>query len=71
MTTTEPLLPHPDDGEQIAAADPGPGAPAPAPGFGVAGEEPDRTDAEPGSDRDPGQVETPFRTPTPAQEQRP
>lgn len=61
-----PLVPHPDDREQIAAARPGPGAPPePAPGFGHPGEEPDRADAEPDAARDPGPVDTPFHTPEP------
>lgn len=68
MTTMEPFLPHPDDHEQIAAADPGQGAPAPAPGFGVPGEEPDQVSAEPAAEREHLQGDTPFRTPTPPQE---
>jgi hypothetical protein len=63
MSTVEPFVPHPHHAEQIGAADPGPGAPPPAPGTGVAGEEPDRVDAEPRDDPDPHEVDTPFRTP--------
>ncbi len=70
MTTIEPLLPHPgdDDSERIPAADPGPGGPAPAPGFGIGGEEPDRTDAEERPAGDLVDRENPFRTPTPPQD---
>jgi hypothetical protein len=67
MTTSEPLLPHPDDDERVAAADPGRGAPEPAPGFGVGGEEPDRVDEEPDGDRAPA-PDTPFRTPRPPED---
>lgn len=65
MSSTEPLIPHPDDGERIAAAEPGAGAPAPAPGFGRRAEEPDQVERESADDVDPGQVDTVFRTPTP------
>jgi hypothetical protein len=65
MTTIEPLLPHPDDGDDGAAADPGPGAPDPAPGFGVDGEEPDLPDVDAGADRADVHLDTPFRTPDP------
>ena len=65
MTTAEPMLPHPDDDESIAAADPGAGAPEPAPGFGTQGEEPDRADTDPGSEPGATVSDTPFRTPVP------
>lgn len=72
-TPMEPQLGRPDDG--VPAADPGAGAPEPAEGFGVAGEEPDRTagheggfhadppDDPPDSPRD----DVPFRTPDPTE----
>ncbi|MGY1696007.1 MULTISPECIES: hypothetical protein [unclassified Geodermatophilus] len=60
--------------EEIAAADPGAGAPAPAEGFGVAGEEPDRTAGTDPADEsgapDPADVDTVFRTPDPADVRR-
>jgi hypothetical protein len=80
MTTMEPFVPHPDDDETVAAADPGAGAPEPAAGFGVEGEEPDRAGSNgAGSDpagSDPAEFDlapggaadlpdTPFRTPAP------
>lgn len=62
----EPFVPRPDDGEEIAAADPRRGGPESAPGFGVAGEEPDRPVA-PGAADQPedvdGTEDTPFRRP--------
>jgi hypothetical protein len=72
MTTSEPLLPHPGDGDQnqderVAAADPGRGAPEPAPGLGVGGEEPDVPE-DAGDDRAARPSgDTPFRTPEPPQ----
>jgi hypothetical protein len=70
MTTMEPFVPHPDDEETVAAADPGAGAPEPAAGFGVGGEEPDRAGSDPAEfdlapGGDPGRPDTPFRTPAP------
>ena len=43
MTTT-PFEPGDGADQEIPAADAGRGAPEPAPGFGVSGEEPDRTE---------------------------
>ena len=67
MTTTEPLVPHPDDRDSdqagVPAADAGVGGPEPVPGFGVEGEEPDRVDAEPTAGVDLSGVDTPFRRP--------
>lgn len=70
MTTSEPLLPHPEgargEEDSVAAADPGVGAPEPAPGFGIGGEEPDAAEADTADGSvDPGRVDTPFRTPQP------
>ncbi len=68
MTTAQPFLPHPGDGDEtIAAADPGAGAPPPAGGTGLGGEEPDRSD-EVGGDTQPADLpgDVPFRTPRPA-----
>jgi hypothetical protein len=65
MTTAEPMLPHPEDDESIAAANPGAGAPEPVAGSGTAGEEPDRAENMPGADADATASDTPFRTPVP------
>jgi hypothetical protein len=74
----EPMTP--DAGvpaDEIAAADPGAGAPPPAEGFGIGGEEPDRsaeTDhPDPTREQAPAvdDVSTVFRTPDPADVHRP
>ncbi len=68
----EPHLGRPDEG--IPAADPGAGAPPPADGFGIGGEEPDRPEETGGADDYPQAgppADTPFRTPDPAQVERP
>ncbi|WP_176449957.1 hypothetical protein [Geodermatophilus saharensis] len=63
--------------EEIAAADPGAGAPAPAEGFGVAGEDPDRSaetdQPDPTEEQAPAveDVNTAFRTPDPTDVRRP
>lgn len=69
----EPMTPNANGpADEIPAADPGPGAPPPAEGFGVAGEEPDRSaetdrpgDPTAEAAPDPGDVGTVFRTPDP------
>ena len=74
MSMMEPFVPGHADEEQggIPAADAGAGAPQPSEGFGIAGEDPDVTDAEPGGSLEE-QVErrvpkdVPFRTPEPGQ----
>ena len=68
-TPFEPNLGRPDDG--IPAADPGAGAPEPAEGFGIEGEEPDRSaeatrpSAEGGDVQADPPEDPPFRTPDP------
>ena len=75
MSMSSPLEPHlgrPDEG--IPAADPGAGAPPPADGFGIGGEEPDRPEETEGAaDASPADppAGTPFRTPDPAEVERP
>ncbi|MGY1670390.1 hypothetical protein [Geodermatophilus sp. SYSU D00710] len=73
----EPMTPNssgPPD--EIAAADPGAGGPAPTEGFGVGGEEPDRSAETDGPDATRAQapqvdrVDTVFRTPDPADVRR-
>ena len=73
----EPMTPNASGpADEIAAADPGAGAPAPAEGFGVEGEEPDRsaeTDHPDGTRAQAPAVEdvdTVFRTPDPADVRR-
>jgi hypothetical protein len=60
----EPELPAGQDG--IPAADPGRGAPPPAEGYGVSGEARDRDDGEIDPVDVTVPVDTPFRTPDPA-----
>jgi hypothetical protein len=79
MSMMEPLIPHPERDETIAAADPGPGAPEPAHGFGIGGEDPDRAERQ--EEDTPGEGDTasspaakgevPFRTPDPQEVGRP
>ena len=75
MSMSSPLEPHlgqPDEG--IPAADPGAGAPPPADGFGIGGEEPDRpeeTDAATDGAQASPPEDPPFRTPDPADVERP
>ncbi|MFW3169602.1 hypothetical protein [Geodermatophilus sp. CPCC 206100] len=65
-TPMEPNLGRADDG--IPAADPGAGAPPPAEGFGIGGEEPDRSPEtdEGAADETDLPADPPFRTPDPA-----
>ncbi len=78
MSMMEPLIPHPEKDETIAAADPGSGAPEPAPGFGIGGEDPDRAEGQeedPPSEGDPSsspaaEGDVPFRTPDPQEVRR-
>jgi hypothetical protein len=69
----EPMTPNSSGpADEIAAADPGAGGPAPAEGFGIAGEDPDRSEetdhADPTVEQAPAveDVDTVFRTPDPA-----
>ncbi len=74
----EPMTPNTDANgpDDIAAADPGAGAPAPADGFGIGGEEPDRSEETDRPDPtaelapSPSDVTTVFRTPDPADVRR-
>jgi len=63
----EPNLGTADEG--IPAADPGAGAPPPAEGFGVGGEEPDRSEETPadGAGTAVADDDPPFRTPDPTE----